>query len=193
MKIPQTAALLLISLSCAAQSPAPSALTAPSPSATPGAEKREVPSSFLGYSLGMGIDELKAALAKDGLLDYAGDPDVSLLPSRKESLVDVQGSSYIKRASFQFVDDKLYVMVFSLDQTKVDYYSVYSSMQGKYGQPSSVSPEEISWANDATRVAIERPLSVKYLDLKAYKALIESGSAEKSLREMRRDDFLGSF
>lgn len=190
--------LFAYALACSAQSPAPSAAPSPSPSAPAGiqsaaVEKRSVPDSFLGYSLGMGMDELKSALSKDGLLDYRGDPDVSLLPSRKESLVDVQGSSYIKRASFQFVDDKLYVMVFSLDQSKVDYYSVYSSMLGKYGQASSVSPEEISWADDSVRVSLERPLSVKYLDLAAYKALIESGAAEKSLREMRRDEFLDSF
>jgi hypothetical protein len=192
-------------LSAQTASPKPAASLTPAASLKPAASskpasdaqapkgKAEYPNSFQGYSLGMGIDEVKSLLLKDGLLDYSGDPDVTLLPARKESLIDVQGPSYIKRASFQFVEDKLYVMVFHLDTTKLDYYSIFTSMSEKYGPPTALSPQESAWENESLRVSIERPLSVKYLDMQAYKALIESGAAEKSLREMRREDFIGSF
>lgn len=178
-----------------ANSPAPGAKSpAPKPvDATAGKEKTDYPSSFMDYKLGMGLDDVKAALLKDSLLDYNGDPDVTLMPDRKQTLIDVQGPSYIKRASFQFVDDKLYTMVFHLDATKVDHYSIFTSMSNKYGQPTSLSPRETVWENDSVRVSIERPLSVKYIDMKTYKDLIASGAAEKSLRELRRDDFIGSF
>jgi hypothetical protein len=187
-----------LSQSAAVPTPQPTAGpgVSPSPSApeAPAGEKpADVPSAFRDFSLGMGLDEAKAALQKESLLAYAGDPDVSMLPSRKETLIDVQGASFIKRASFQFVDDKLYVMIFSLDSTKVDHYSVYSAMVKKYGKPSSVSPEEIFWSNDKTKVSIERPLTVKYLDLGAYNGIMEKSVSEKSYREMRRDMFLDSF
>jgi hypothetical protein len=205
------AALIAIQASLPAQakaaSPSPQATASPAPARSPGAvaaspkpaeakdgkDTTEYPSSFMDYKLGMGLDDVKAALLKDGLLDYNGDPDVTLMPDRKQTLIDVQGPSYIKRASFQFVDDKLYTMVFHLDTTKVDHYSIFTSMSNKYGQPTSLSPKETVWENETVRVSIERPLSVKYIDMKTYKDLIASGAAEKSLRELRRDDFIGSF
>ncbi len=153
----------------------------------------EIPSSFLGFSLGMSLEEAKAALQKESLFSYAGEPDVSMLPSKKETLIDVHGPSYIKRASFQFVNDFLYVMIFHLDTSKIDHYSLYSSMSKKYGKPSSVSPQEISWGTRSLRVSIERPLSVKYIDLESYAEISNQSLSDKSFREMRREQFIQSF
>ena len=83
----------------------------------------------------MSIDEVEGLLKKDALFSYHGPSDVSLLPSPNMSLIEVEGLSFVKRAFFQFYDGKLWVMVFFLNSDKIDHYSIYSSLTGKYGDP----------------------------------------------------------
>jgi hypothetical protein len=141
----------------------------------------------------MSLEATQEALKKDDLLAYSGPSDVSLLNDSKESLIEVYGDSYIKRASFQFVQDQLYVIILALNQSQLDHYSVYSALVAKYGKPSSISPAQIIWQDGSTQLSLERPLSVKYLDLKTYGQLISNGAAQKSYRELDRVDFLNQF
>jgi hypothetical protein len=199
-----TALLLFLAVSALdAQSPRPSASPAPiiSPaasaaplsSASPGTKDSVLPKGFRSYELGMGMDEVKAILKEDDLLAYSGDADVSLLPSGTGSVIDVPGDSFIKRATFQFIDDKLWAMVFTLDTLKIDHYSVFTAMSAKHGKPGRIDPKESVWEDEKVRVSIERPLTVKYLDLEALAALNEKAGTEKAYREILRDEFLNLF
>lgn len=185
-----------ISPSPAATQPAatPSAAAA-SPSATVRTEASPaaVPRSFRGIELGMDMETVKKLLAADSLFSYRGDADVSLLPRPDESLIEVSGLSYVKRAFFQFHEDKLFVMIFALNEREMDHYSVYTSLAAKYGKPSSLSPSESVWADGATRLSVERPLAVKYIDLATFEALKAAGGAAKSYEEMLRSAFLDGF
>lgn len=183
-------------------SPAPAAQAAPrpgaAPSGTPSAAAVEgspaaLPRGFRGIELGMGREEVTALLAVDNLFYYRGDPDVSLLDRPDETLVEVSGLSYVKRAFFQFKEDKLFVMIFSLNEAKIDHYSVYTAMTAKYGKPASFSPGEIVWSDSSVRVSVERPLSVKYVDVPAWEKLVAGGDAKASYEETFRKDFLDGF
>lgn len=154
---------------------------------------RVVPRSFRNIELGMGMDEVKALLAADGVFAYRGDPDVSLLPRPNESLIEVSGLSFVRRAFFQFYEGKLFVMIFALNEKEMDHYSVYTSLSIKYGKPDSLSPSESVWADDATRLSVERPLAVKYIDLAVFNALKTAGTAQQSYEELLRTEFLGGF
>ncbi|HAE23228.1 MAG TPA: hypothetical protein DCG47_13045 [Spirochaetaceae bacterium] len=190
--------ILTLGLSVASgQSPA----TAPGPSSPGGGTVAasdalaplSVPREFRGISLGMGMDEVKAALMADGLYFYRGEPDVSLLPRPNESIIEVSGLSYVRRAFFQFYEGRLFVMIFAMNEAKMDHYSVYTTLSGKYGKPNTLSPSESVWSDGATRLAIERPLAIKYIDLETFNAIKAAGLAEKSIEELLRSDFLGSF
>ncbi len=185
-------ALAFIASSAAAQA-APTQPAAPPPADTVAAGRQELPKGFRGYELGMDIEAVKEILKSDPLLAYAGDPDVSLLPLDKGSLIDVQGDTYIKRASFQFRGGVLWAMVFSLDPRLMDYFSVFTAMQAKYGQPGQISPAETVWEDGAVRISIERPVSVKYLDVAVLEELRAQAGIEKSLSEIRRAEFLKEF
>ncbi len=163
--------------------------------ATAGAPAGEtaVPRSFRGVELGMSMDEVKAALASDGLFAYRGDPDVSLLPRPDESLIEVSGVSFVRRAFFQFYGGKLFVMIFALNEREMDHYSVFTTLSAKYGKPDALSPSESVWEDGATRLSVERPLAVKYIDLATFNELKAAGSAERSYEEILRSDFLGGF
>ena len=170
-------------------STASSPTSSPTPGGSPGSKAPGLPLGFRG----MGAEAVKAILKADDLLAYSGDEDVSLLPSGSGSVIDVPGDSFIKRATFQFLDDKLWAMVFTLDTLKIDHYSVFTAMSAKYGKPGKIDPKESVWEDGKIRVSIERPLTLKYLDLATLEGLNQKAGTEKAFREVLRDDFLKQF
>jgi hypothetical protein len=174
--------LLLLVLSCACASGQAAASAA-----------KTLPLGFRGISLGMGLDDVKTALKADSLFTYRGDPDVSFLPQTSQYLIECEGKSYLKRAYFQFADGRLFIMILVLDPQKLDHYSLWSTLSAKYGQPTSLSPEESVWLSDVVRFSLERPLTVKYVDNKTFAAILRRGGAQKDLEELSREKFLDQF
>jgi hypothetical protein len=141
----------------------------------------------------MSLDELKEALAGDGLFAFRGDRDVSFLPVKEENLVETAGLSFIRRAFFQLRDGKVFIMAFSLDPAMVDHYSVFTALREKYGDPGSLDPRQAVWENGETRVSIERPLTVKYIDMEVFNRIVGESEAEESSRVFLRQRFLDEF
>lgn len=168
-----------------------SGAAAASPAVDPSKAPVAVPRGYRGIELGMSMEAVKAALAADGLFAYRGDPDVSLLPRPSETLIEVAGTSFIRRAFFQFYEDRLFVMILSLNEREIDHYSVFTSLSGKYGKPRVLSPGESVWLDEATRLAVERPLAIKYIDLATFDELKAAGEAIRSYEDLLRADFLG--
>ena len=151
------------------------------------------PRQFRGLFLGQSLDDLKTALTRDGYFHFRGDRDVSFLPAREQTLVETTGLSYIRRAFFQLSDGAVFIMAFSLDTRIMDHYSVFTSFVKKYGEPITLSPGEAVWETDETRVSIERPLTVKYIDKTVFNRLIEESQTRERLELFSREEFLGDF
>jgi hypothetical protein len=149
--------------------------------------------NFRGLSLGMGLEELKSALTEDSLFNFRGDRDVSFLPRREESLVETMGLSFIRRAFFQLRDGKVFIMAFSLDTARVDYYSVYRALVEKYGEPGTLNPREAVWETEGIRLSVERPLTVKYIDNAVFTQIMGESEAAESSELERRQGFLNDF
>ena len=158
-------------------------------------EESEValPRQFREITLGMNIDDLKTALQNDSLFDFRGDRDVSFLPVREESLVETTGSSFVRRAFFQLRDGSLFIMSLTLNTGLIDYHSMFTELVEKYGQPVSLNPREVVWETEETRLTLERPLTVKYIDLKVFNDIISESSLIQSRRVQDRQDFLNEF
>jgi len=161
------------------------------PSLVPGSE--ELPRSFRKLQLGMSLDDLKKALTDDELFEFRGDPDVSFLPMKEENLVETAGLSFIRRAFFQLREKAVFIMAFTLDSRRIDHYSVFTSLVKKYGEPASLNPREAVWENDTTRISLERPLTVKYIDMTVFKAIIDEAKTVESTEVFRRQGFLNDF
>lgn len=153
----------------------------------------EVPRQFRGLVLGMDLNDLKQALIQDGLFAFRGDRDVSIIPIREETLVETTGSSFIRRAFFQLSGGKVFIMAFTLDTTLLDHYSVYTSLVKKYGEPDFLNPTEAVWESEDTRLSIERPLTVKYIDKRVFNNLIAESEARQSQQIFQREEFLDEF
>jgi hypothetical protein len=152
-----------------------------------------LPRTYRELSLGMSLDDLKVALKKDELFRFRGDRDVSFLPVKEQNLVETTGLSFIKRAFFQLQSGEVFVMAFTLNTTLVDYYSVFTSFVKKYGEPGFLDPKQAVWESEETRIAIERPLTVKYIDRGVFNTLQNESKTAASNEVRMQEDFLNEF
>lgn len=157
------------------------------------ADEGALPRKFREIELGMTLDDLKISLQNDSLFNFRGDRDVSLLPSREQSLVETTGPSFIRRAFFQLRDGELFIMAFSLNTSLVDHYSVFTGFVKKYGEPSYLDPREAVWDTEETRIAIERPLTVKYVDKRVFNDILSESEVTESHQARLRQEFLDEF
>ncbi len=161
--------------------------------AAPTPQPAPVPDSFRKIRLGMTISEVESVLKNDPYFDYKGPPDVSMLAAPDENLIETTGYSFISRAFFQFYQKKLYTMILMLNPQEISYYTMYTTLSEKYGPSSSLSPDEVVWESAKYRLSLERPLSVKYIDMSVFNHLKEAGKMQQSQRSISRDQFLNQF
>ncbi len=157
------------------------------------ADPESLPPGFRGIVLGMEMEGVKEELERDVYFNYRGEPDVSMLARPATALIEVEGSIYIERAFFQFDGEILYTIIINLNRRELDYYSLYTHLTGKYGEPDSLDPDKAVWENDEVRMSLERPLSVKYIDLEVFERIRSSSRIEESYRAASRKEFLEMF
>ncbi|MDR1127209.1 MAG: hypothetical protein LBL06_03670 [Treponema sp.] len=155
-------------------------------------EPAPIPSAYRAFSLGMGLAELKDALAQDDLFNFQ-ESDISFVPLRTENYVTTTGFSFIRRALFQIKDEKVFAMAFTMDVGRVDYYSMYTTLVRKYGEPKILDPKQAVWEDEKTRLTLERPLFIQYIDKEVFtKMLDEAATARNEELEMQAE-FLNEF
>ncbi|MCW8965743.1 MAG: hypothetical protein OQK82_03520 [Candidatus Pacearchaeota archaeon] len=153
----------------------------------------EGPKGYRGIEIGMTSEEVKEILLIDPFFDYKGDPDVSFLPSTHQTLIECDGNMYIKRASLQFYNDKLFIMIIELNQTKIDYYTMYTTLTAKYGDSTTLDPTEAIWIFSNIQLSLEKPLTIKYIDKVLFDELKQEGMAQKDIDILAKEEFLKDF
>ncbi len=164
------------------------------PAPVPGsAEPAPVPGSYREISLGMTLEAVQEALTADTLFGYRGERDISLLPTRNRTLIETAGASFIRRSWFQFHNEILYTMTFTLDSSRVDYYSIYSSLVSKYGEPDTLDPAKATWSDDLVILTLERPLTLRYIDVKIFNELVDQSGTSQAASDFLRESFISEF
>ena len=153
----------------------------------------ELPSGYKNIRLGQSFEEVRSILEKDSSFGFRGDRDVSLLPTEERVLIETSGSSFFDRCWFQFYEDKLYSLILNINIERMDYYSMFKTFTLKYGEPTSLNPSKSEWKNSSVVVSLEKPLTVKYLDVKVFQELQETSEQATSAEEYLRKKFLESF
>ena len=152
-----------------------------------------LPTSFHEIGLGMSLDDVKETLKADESFAYRGDRDVSLLQNRNRSVIESEGVYFVKRGSFQFYNEKLYTIIVQMNSENIDYYSIYSSLLEKYGEPGLVDQKKAVWENESVRLVLERPLTIKYIDTAVFNEIVASRSKKTSLSDEARSNFVNAF
>ncbi|WP_319417448.1 hypothetical protein [Marispirochaeta aestuarii] len=153
-----------------------------------------LPRGFDTLELGMSMADIKNELLSSDDFLYRGDPDVSLLERENLSLMEVEGFGFFASAQFQFSqDDRLYAMLLVMDPENIDYYSVYSTLTEKYGNPADLSPQRAYWENENVRISLERPVMLRYIDRALFDAIRQEGETLESYERISREEFLSRF
>jgi hypothetical protein len=152
-----------------------------------------IPRGFQDILLGMPLDALKTTLEKSPYFNYRGGPDVSLAPLSKEPIIQTAGVHFVNNGIFQFHNGRLYTIIIDLNQKLLDFYTMFTRLSDKYGEPTSLSPSEVVWENSQVRMSLEKPLTIKYIDRVVFDQLKEAGKAQQSLQELSRQDFINQF
>lgn len=145
------------------------------------------------FRLGMSLEDLKAALKDNSFFLYSGEPDVTLLNRPNTNLIDVPGVTYFSRGIFQVVEGRLYSMTLELNPEQLDYFAMYTTLTKKYGEPTALDPSSARWESAAVRLSLEKPLTVKYIDMPVFLRLQRDGRALESLQSVTREKFLDTF
>jgi hypothetical protein len=145
------------------------------------------------FRLGMTLADLKVALKDNSFFLYSGEPDVTILSRPNTNLIDVPGLTYFSRGVFQVVDGKLYSITLELNPEQLDYFGMYTTLVKKYGEPTALDPSSARWESAAVRLSLEKPLTVKYIDMPVFQRLQKEGRAQEALQSITRDKFLENF
>lgn len=186
------AAALLVSLPfvCFSQNRSTAASDATSENIT--ARVVPLPDGYLNIHLGMTSEATKSALLMYPVFGYRGDRDVSILPGFDRLLIETVGDGYLDRCWFQFYENKLYTITININTAQMDYYTVFRTLCQKYGSPRSFSPEKAVWEDENVIMSLEKPLCIKYSDVKVLNEIEDRSFIEESTAEKLRQDFLDS-
>lgn len=153
----------------------------------------DLPMGFSGLTMGREMEEIKDLLTENFYFDYQGDPDVSMLMNPDTSIIECDGRNFIERAYFQFYRNKLYTITLVLNRKETDYYTMMTTFEKKYGPFKYLKPEETVWENEIMRISIEKPLTVKYIDLTVFNQLKEEGELDEAFSDTQRKRFIDEF
>ncbi len=155
----------------------------------------DLPRGYKDISLGMSLEETKDSLVKDPDFGYHGDRDVSLIPNSSKVLIETDaekglGSNFLKRCWFQFFNDELFIITININPQKIDYYSIFTTLCKKYGEPSSFSPQAATWKDDEITMSLEKPLTLKYIDNNIFDQTQNYSNIQASPTELTQEMFL---
>ena len=154
-----------------------------------------LPRGYKNITLGMSLEETKDSLLKEPDFGYHGDRDVSLIPNSSKTLIETDaergiGSNFLTRCWFQFTFDELYIITINVNPERMDYYSIFTKLVEKYGEPTSFNPQSATWKNDEVTMSLEKPLTLKYIDNKLFEQTQNYSNIEASPAEITQEMFL---
>lgn len=157
-----------------------------------------LPNGYRNITLGMSLEDTKQTLLNEPEFGYTGDRDVSLTPGDAQYIIETDatkglGSLYLTQCWFQFYNEKLYIITININKEKMDYYTMFTTFQNKYGEPVEIDPSKAVWKNDSVTIILEKPLRVKYIDTQIYENIINLSEIDISAEEMSRELFLEDF
>lgn len=148
---------------------------------------------FREISLGLPFAAVQEALAADAAFLYRGEPDVSLRLSDGEQLIDTRGRVYMERGVFQFHNGQLFSMALYLNRQTLDYFQLYEQLRTRYGDPVELDPQRAYWQDVSTRIELERPLTVRYLDRAVFEERRRNARTLEAAEDISRERFLEEF
>jgi hypothetical protein len=148
------------------------------------------PRAFENISLGMSYDAVLDALAESTSFIYRGKPDVSMLDPLDRTTIEVRGAGFVARGFFTFHEDTLYTIHVVMQPSRLDYFTLWRTLQQRYGEPQDISPKRSIWEDDATILTLEQNSALKYIDKATFNKLLDRNNTDKSALTRSQERFL---
>ena len=152
-------------------------------------DNTNLPTGYSTVKLGMSLEDVKTALLRDPDFGYRGERDVSLLPGENRHLIETRGADFLGNCWFQFHENALYIISINVNPDFMDYYSIFSTLCKKYGNPNYLDPEKATWEDESVILSLEKPLCLKYTDAQTYQKLTKNQKFKKQLLNIYDKDF----
>jgi hypothetical protein len=148
---------------------------------------------FSGIQLGMDYDQVDQALINSAYFQYRGPADLSLNPSDEQSVIQTKGFTFLSEGIFQFDENILQLIILVLNTDEISYFDMFQTLSDKYGSPIVLGPDEARWEDETTRISLEYPGTLKYLDLGYFNTRLAESNQLEAVEDFSRDLFLDSF
>ncbi len=152
-----------------------------------------IPSGYRSIQLRSSLEEVKKQLLVEPRFDFRGDPDVSIQKTGTQSLISTKGRMFIDQGFFQFDEGVLYLIILQLNPEKMDFFTMQQTLTKQYGPPADISPQGMYWSDGKTKLSLEYPLTLKYLDEEIFNSFLADEKSLKSFEEVSRNQFLKDF
>ena len=77
-----------------------------------------------------------------------------------------------------------------MNRSRIDYYSVFTTLKEKYGEPDTITPQAATWKNNEITMSLEKPLTLKYIDNEVFKSLQTASNIAPATTEVTQQMFL---
>lgn len=148
---------------------------------------------FREIRLGDTFDTVESAVVGDSAFSYRGRPDITMRLSDGDRVIDTRGRGYVDRGLFTFTDERLYTITLYLNRERLDYFQLFDQLSTRYGDPGDLDPQRAVWEDEATRIELERPLTVRYLDLETFREKRQQAQTQEAIEDVTREQFLEEF
>ncbi len=131
---------------------------------------------YRGVTLAMKINKVREILKKDRLLEIDIKTDFGDLDEEPYHILKARNVPYIKSVYYQFgttksIKQQLFAIIIHFNDKYNDFYSLFKKMRKKYGEPSLFNPNMATWQNKTTKIILNSPATIKYIDINLYRTM----------------------
>ena len=141
---------------------------------------------YMGIRIGMTRDEVLGFADERSIIEVPKNRDVEFFPVEDRKILTLSIRPEIPQMYLQFHGETLYAITVTFDEKYIDFYTLASELQRRYGPYTSLTPLWRSWEVDGVEVKLEKPAVVKYIALEEFLAVTGFKKPEGYLGSERR-------
>jgi len=103
-----------------------------------------------------------------------------------ETFLALEENRFYRSGYFLFKNDALYSITVNFQPNQVDFLELLSALNSKYGKGAFLDADTVAWQNGDTRIILERPSIVKYINVNEIITASDGRIREKESASSRR-------
>lgn len=153
-------------------------------------EERSLPTGFRKFHFGLSRRQTEDFLKDNSFFRQFRPPELTFLNNPRRDLLTIYGKGFVKKGNFLFYKDRLFSIEILLNSDRMDYFRLFDTLFRKYGKPQTMNPKTAVWKSKETRLSLEFPLTLKYIDRKVFQEITRNDDQKKTATEESRKAFL---